>query len=151
MSLELMERVWKLKELNSTEKYVLLAYVSYADEIGRAWPSKETIARCTSLSKTTIKRTVNRLCTKGHLVEMPLQAGYGADSKLRKVRAYLIQPEGLNPTKNLGQHGPLSTDTEESVCQVHNVPGILSAPTGVNQQADPLKRRSSRFTEPPII
>ncbi|WP_020414315.1 helix-turn-helix domain-containing protein [Microbulbifer variabilis] len=146
MSLELMTRVWKLENLNSTEKFVLLAYGSYANEKGCSWPSKETVARRTSLSKATIKRTVARLCAKGRLVEMPLHVGYGADNKRRKVRAYLVQPEGLCNDESEEKLGALTGVPKH---WVQSEPGSLSSQTRSTEYQEHRKNASSGVTVSP--
>ena len=125
MSLELMAQVWKLEDLPSTEKFVLLAYANYANDEGLAWPSKETVARRTAFSKATVKRAVTKLCADARLVEMPLHLGYGADKKLREVRAYRVEPTGV------------------TVNPVQSEPGSLSAATGVTESQKTAKTVSS--------
>ncbi|WP_444891802.1 helix-turn-helix domain-containing protein (plasmid) [Microbulbifer sp. TRSA001] len=160
MSLELMAQVWKLEDLNSTEKFVLLAYASYANDENLSWPSKETVARRTSLSKATVKRAATRLCADGRLTEMPLHVGYGADKKMRKVRAYLVAPEGVNTEEKEDPLGSLSTPTGVTVTpvapstgvtmnQVHSEPGSLSTQTRVTEYPKPPKNVSSGVTVTP--
>jgi DNA-binding transcriptional regulator YhcF (GntR family) len=53
---------WALKQpVKTTEKLLLLVISNYADEQGRAWPSVETLARDTGMSRATIKRSMRKL------------------------------------------------------------------------------------------
>ena len=71
MSIEAM--VWALEQegdLTTNEKFVLLGIANHADPQGkRAFPSMDTIARYTRLSRSTINRCVKELLKKGLLTK----------------------------------------------------------------------------------
>jgi DNA-binding MarR family transcriptional regulator len=59
---------WALKQpVKTTEKLLLLVIANYADEKGHAWPSVETLARDTGMSRTTVKRTMKKLEATGFI------------------------------------------------------------------------------------
>lgn len=59
---------WALKQPAKTaEKFLLLVIANYADEQGRAWPSVETLARDTGMSRATVKRSMKKLEEAGYV------------------------------------------------------------------------------------
>jgi len=60
--------VWAIEQkLPTYEKFVLIMLANYADEKNSCWPSIDTIAENTGLSKSTVLRTVKSLSEKGYL------------------------------------------------------------------------------------
>ena len=70
MSIQVMEKVWKL-DLPSTEKMVLLKYADHSSDDGnQIWPSKHTVAKSCSLTERTVFKLTKKLVQEGYLVKV---------------------------------------------------------------------------------
>lgn len=54
-------------DLPPTETLLMLALADYADQTGKCWPSKETLARRSRVSKRTVDKYINKLSENGWL------------------------------------------------------------------------------------
>jgi hypothetical protein len=61
MSIRLMTIVWEIQTLTSTQKLILLALADNASDEGICWPSLSTIARKSSLARSTVADQLNDL------------------------------------------------------------------------------------------
>ena len=61
MSIKLMCAVWEMQDISSTTKLVLLALADSANDEGVCWPSLTTIARKSSLSRSTVAEVLSNL------------------------------------------------------------------------------------------
>lgn len=78
MSCKEMGRVLERLLLPPREKLVALALANYHnDELGKAWPSQETLCRVTGLSRSSIDRAVRDLKKRG-IVRVTKERGKGA-------------------------------------------------------------------------
>ena len=62
-----MSAVWANGPANKTELLVLLALADNADDTGKCWPSYQTIADKSRVSKRHAMRIINKLCNDGYL------------------------------------------------------------------------------------
>jgi DNA-binding Lrp family transcriptional regulator len=69
-----MAEVWERDDLESTDKFVLLALADNANDQRVCWPSIETIARKTSLSERAVHYSIKRL-EDGHFLAIKRQLG----------------------------------------------------------------------------
>lgn len=76
MSIKLMVEVWHLSSINSTEKLLLLALADWANDEGLCWPSIDTLATKTSLSRRSVQGTIRKL-EKGGLLRREQISGKG--------------------------------------------------------------------------
>jgi len=78
---------WALKQpVKTAEKLLLLVIANYADEQGRAWPSVETLARDTGMSRTSVKRTMKKLEDTGFIRRQKRVKGYLQTSNLYTLK-----------------------------------------------------------------
>lgn len=66
MSIALMTEVWRL-DVPTTDKMVLLALADWSNEEGACWPSMAQLAKKSGLTDRSIRASVGRLVTMGHL------------------------------------------------------------------------------------
>ncbi len=68
MGLQLMERAWKVQDIHSTEKYVLLTLAYYGDDTsGHSWISASEIAHLTGVSQRQIFRVLKALKARKYI------------------------------------------------------------------------------------
>jgi hypothetical protein len=64
--------IWKLEDVSSTEKFVLLALNQYADSSGGScFPSAKKIAKDTCLARPTVSKTLKKLAERGLITISP--------------------------------------------------------------------------------
>ena len=81
MSVKCMARVWAESTVGGSELLVLLAIADHAhDDGGGAWPSLNTLARKTKLSRRSVIRVVNQLVDKGELQRDSGAGPYGTNA-----------------------------------------------------------------------
>jgi hypothetical protein len=74
MSIALMTVVWRLENLSSTQKLVMLALCDNANDQGECYPSMSQLARKTGLSDRSVRETIRWLETQG-LMKTQLRHG----------------------------------------------------------------------------
>jgi len=70
MSIEIMNRVWKLSEAKGSKLLLLLAIADYADENGFAWPGIDTLAAKIRMSTQSVRNLTKDLINMGELVKI---------------------------------------------------------------------------------
>ena len=80
--------------LPPTETLLMLALADYADEQGVCWPSKETLARRSRISKRTVDKYVNQLAKNGWL---SVEKNGGRKSNCYRLNIDKIFSEGCRP------------------------------------------------------
>lgn len=78
---------------NSATRFVLLVLCNYADENGQCYPSRETIAKKTSLSVRSVQTHLNWLSENGFLTWKNQRMG-----SRQSVNVYQLQGEGFAPS-----------------------------------------------------
>jgi hypothetical protein len=149
MTWRLLPEIWKIEEIGSTDKLVLLAIAQFTNELGRdAYPAQTTLARMCNCSVRTVKRSLSSLREMGILKK----CGYSSKGTVR----YTVNLEMAGGAKNDGGRGhprptiPLKIhfnnnydfDSDKMVNQrqIDKFSSISEAPTSVIRLADKLSR-----------
>ena len=113
MSIKLMCAVWEMQDISATTKLVLLALADSCNDQGVCWPSLTTIARKSSLARSTVAEVLSNLDAL-HIVERErgnvgrstrytLKVGASPAAGLVRVPDYGSPPAGLgSPRAGLG-------------------------------------------------
>ena len=122
MTWRLIRPIWRLADVNATQRLVLLALASFTDERGaNAYPSQSTLARMCCCTTRTIRRTLADLIAIG-LIEPHGKGRRGtirysvnvdvlpsADSHVRLHRT----PVSYNPSENPIKRNPSNSTSRE--------------------------------------
>lgn len=129
MSYRLMPQVWNAK-LPPTEKFVLLAITDFVnDEKGYAWPSQETLASKTGLSRQTVNKVIKRLVGRNILISMRRSEKGKSTSNLYRINHVALAD---TQTNNVAQN-----DNEVSISDTEVCKGGLHKPLGtLNETLD---------------
>ena len=129
MSYRLMPQVWNAK-LPPTEKFVLLAITDFVnDEKGYAWPSQETLAAKTGLSRQTVNKAIKRLVGRNILISMRRSEKGKSTSNLYRINHVALVD---TQTNNVAQN-----DNEVSISDTEVCKGGLHKPLGtLNETLD---------------
>ena len=60
-------RLKKAKNLNASQRWLLVMLSSYANEQGDCWPSQTELAEVTGLSRVTVNTHLKKLCELGYI------------------------------------------------------------------------------------
>ena len=141
MAIECM--VWVLEQqgtLTTSEKFVLLGIANHAHPSGEgAFPSLDTLARYTLLSKSTVQRAIKELVSKGYLEK---ESGGGRRSNTYKILmnvAEVVEVNLVDDQSGQDEHGHSDHPT------VSSRPGTL--PAVVKQPGQALTKEPS-YTRP---
>ena len=107
-------------ELDPTAAHVLLVIATHADRAGRAWPSVDTIARETRLSRATVQRALRRIEAVG-AIKVEQRGGRAS----RYVFPTNPPPSGADrhPSKGPHSEAPAASGGPHSEAPVpHSVP-----------------------------
>lgn len=85
-----MSAVWANGPDNKTELLILLALADNADDYGKCWPSYETIAKKSRVSKRHVMRIISKLCADGYLRKRERMNKDGQTSNLYQINIELI-------------------------------------------------------------
>ena len=127
MSYRLMPQVWNAK-LTPTEKLVLLAITDFVnDEKGYAWPSQETLAAKTGLSRQTVNKVIKRLVRRNILISMRRSEKGKSTSNLYRINHVALVD---TQTKNVAQNDNEVSISDTEVCKrgLHKPLGTLNEP-----------------------
>ena len=81
------DSIYQDQELGPRAKAVYIFLKDHADKDGTCWPSVRTMARELHLSRATVQRALNDLCTAGFLSrESRWRENGGCTSNLYKIR-----------------------------------------------------------------
>ena len=140
-----MPQVWNAK-LPPTEKFVLLAITDFVnDEKGYAWPSQETLASKTGLSRQTVNKVIKRLVGRNILISMRRSEKGKSTSNLYRInRVALVETQANNVAQN---------DNEVSISDTEVCKGGLHKPLGtlnetLDSVATAIERNSSQSALP---
>ena len=127
MSYRLMPQVWNAK-LPPTEKLVLLAITDFVnDEKGYAWPSQETLATKTGLSRQTVNKVIKRLVRRNILISMRRSEKGKSTSNLYRINHVALAD---TQTNNVAQNDNQVSISDTEVCKrgLHKPLGTLNEP-----------------------
>lgn len=141
MSIKLMTEVWEL-DLSQTRKLIFLAYADYANDDGVCWPSNETIAEKTGVSKRTVTRHVSELKEQGYMEVIEEGGGRSSTNKVRVMPKKGDIVSGFRDEK--GDTGDENHDTRdekgEALSKNHDT--AMSTKPSKNRQEEPSKESS---------
>ena len=124
---------WALSQdqiTNASARFVLLVLCNYADENGRCYPSRQTIARKTSMSVRSVQNQLNWLSDNGYLKwENQHNDGNQQSSNIYKIPSAKFAPpraESAHPPckirqKPSAESAPYTSVREPSIKQVDDV------------------------------
>lgn len=96
MSIEQLNLAFKADIQKSSVKFVLVALADYANEVGEAYPTIETIASKTALNRKTIIASLKELSLHGLIVDTGLTRGKTGQVKVWKLQ---LKSSSNNSTK----------------------------------------------------
>ena len=115
-------------DLPSIEKFVLLAIANFVnDEKGYAWPSQETLASKTSLSRQTVNKATKKLKEKGILISQRRSEKGKSTSNLYRINLVALVD---TQTNNVAQNDNEVSISDTEVCKggLHKPLGTLNEP-----------------------
>lgn len=103
MSVKLIAAVFERSRSTMGSRLTLLAIADFADDLGRAWPSVETLAKKTRQSVRNVQYSITKLKRLGELEVRPNAGWHGSNM-------YLIRfPKAIKGVQTL--HPPLQNST----------------------------------------
>lgn len=139
MSVRLIQAAFQT-ELESTEKFVLVALADFADDDGRCFPSIATLGKRTGHSRATIFRALAALETAGHIIRN-VRPGKGT--------VYIVHPSHVETGPTVGPVSE-SDGTRRTVRPLpsHSETQTVIEPSGtVNVEANASTRRPRKPAE----
>ena len=137
MSIKLMCVVWEMQDISSTTKLVLLALADSCNDHGVCWPSLTTIARKSSLARSTVAEVLRNL--EG-LAIVERERGNVGRSTRYTVRLASSPPAGLVRVPDYGSP-PAGLGSPRTGLGVVRVPDYGSPPAGhdpsLNRKLEP--------------
>lgn len=125
MSWRIMAEVFDT-DLPATEKFVLLAIANFVnDKKGYAWPSQETLASKTSLSRQTVNKAIKKLKEKGILISQRRSEKGTSTSNLYRIKHVALVDTQINNVAESDNKVSIS-DTEVCKGGLHKPLGTLN-------------------------
>ncbi|MCA3274505.1 MAG: helix-turn-helix domain-containing protein, partial [Roseomonas sp.] len=101
MSHNLVRAVWERKDLDASERLVLLSLADHADEDGFCYPSVKRICERTSLAERTVQGTIKKLVGRGFVSVRYGQGRNGTNAfVVNATPAADAPPQYLHPAAN---------------------------------------------------
>ena len=114
MSITIMANVWASSKQKGSELLMLLAIADFSDDHGRSWPSVETLANKTRLSKRSAQRLVQALERSGELDVARNQGRKGTNLYQVQIGGDHLAPPQSSETSHLTSHSFAKPNTYES-------------------------------------
>lgn len=96
MSVRVMSLVWDRKDLDSTERLVLLSLADHSDDEGTCYPSMRRLCERTSMGERAIQGAIKRLVERGFLA-----VSYNAGKAGTNVFAITMPPAANAPPQQM--------------------------------------------------
>lgn len=141
MSVYMIGKAFKVKDLGSGEKLVLLALADYARDDGLCWPGIDHLSEKSSCSTRTVRRHIAALKKKGYLRVILRKRANGS----YRTSMYQLFPDEFDPPKENG-----STDVT-----IHDLPpqggdvddtGVVTNCQGGGDKLSPLEPSIETYT-----
>lgn len=138
MSYNLVRAVWERKDLDASERLVLLSLADHADEDGFCYPSVKRLCERTSLAERTVQGTIKKLVGRG-LVSVRYGQGRNGTNAfvVNATPAEDAPPQDLHPAAN----------APRKICA--RPPQMLRHPPAADAPKPSLNQHEDK--EPPLI
>ena len=83
---------FKVRNVPSIERHVLLVLANYADEMGKCWPSQKHLSAATGHSERRIRDALSKLETEGYISRRSRRDG---EQAYRSDEIFLLMPEDM--------------------------------------------------------
>ncbi len=144
MSIELINAAFKSDIKPSARKFVLVALCDYANEVGEAYPSIETLTKKTSQNRKTVIAHLAALAEKGIITDTGERVG-----KTKQIPKYQIHLETIPKTEQLDtKNSPENKQYRKRDASISNSP---KNGTGKPPKSGTVKESQKRDTEPPVL
>lgn len=117
MSIEAIAKASKVRELDSTTKFVLVALANYANDENVAYPKQQTIADFCNLKRQTVNKHLQILVKKGYILKQQRRFTSGANQGRQAPNSYLLVFKPYAKNKN---SSVTLTDTTPNSCVTLN-------------------------------
>lgn len=105
MSIEHLNQAFKANIDKSSLKFILVALADYANEIGEAYPSVETLCNKTALNGKTVRNALTELVSLGAIVDTGRRFGRTQQVKVWKLTLDHIEKTPKSRTKSTPKNG----------------------------------------------
>ena len=128
--------------VSSTARHVGMVIGTHANRMGRAWPSLDTLAAETGLSRRTVSRAVAEL-RDADLVTIQSRMGQSSEY----VFAPVLRAVHSHPSESYPQPGPSTTEPGPLVAHRRTRRTMKNAPAPLRHTAEPAENVSARVAE----
>lgn len=98
MSVKVMSAIWERKDLDASERLLLLSLADHADDEGYCYPSIKRLCERTSLAERTVQGTIKKLVLRGFLTVRYGQGRNGTNAFIvNTTPAADAPPQNLHP------------------------------------------------------
>ena len=153
MSIRVMSRVWEESKHEGSALLTLLAIADFADDDGKAFPSKKTLAKKTRMSARSVQRLVQTLIASGELFVDPNAGRNGTNLYIVGAGGDKLSPPQVETPVTQGGDSP-GSGGETPVTQGGDSPGSQTVieppkePSGKHQSESEFTREeNNRITE----
>ena len=108
MSVRVMSLVWDRKDLDSTERLVLLSLADHSDDEGTCYPSMRRLCERTSMGERAIQGAIKRLVERGFLA-----VSYNAGKAGTNVFAITMPPAANAPPQQMRPRSKCDTPPQQ--------------------------------------